>query len=102
MKSAKKYINKFLSGIIFFCMFFAETYAGDVSRINLSMNTDWAFFRGDIENGESITADDSSWMPVSIPHIMQLERKHCGGDVIYDGIVVILLSLLNIKIKIFV
>ena len=86
MKSAKKYINKFLSGIIFFCMFFVETYAGDVSRINLSMNTDWAFFRGDIENGESITADYSSWIPFSIPHIMQLERKHCGGDVIYDGI----------------
>ena len=59
MKSVKKYINKFLSGIIFFCMFFAEVYAGNVSRINLSMNTDWAFFRGDIENGESITADDS-------------------------------------------
>ena len=86
MKSVKKYINKFLSGIIFFCMFFAEVSAGNVSRINLSMNTDWAFFRGDIENGESITADDSCWMPVSIPHIMQLERKHCGGDVIYDGI----------------
>ena len=26
------------------------------------------------------------WIPVVIPHIMQLEKKHCGGNTIYDGI----------------
>lgn len=51
-----------------------------------TMNTGWAFFRGDVKEGYKPTLDVSSWMPASLPHIMQLERKHCGGDVIYDGV----------------
>ena len=50
------------------------------------MNTDWAFYRGDVAHGEDVGLDDSRWIPATIPHIMQLEKKHCGGDVIYDGI----------------
>lgn len=56
------------------------------SRIQLNMNTDWAFFRGEVEGGEDPLASPSGWMPVVVPHIMQLEPKHCGGDGIYDGI----------------
>lgn len=61
--------------------------AGEVSsRIRLNMNTDWAFYRGDVPGGENPTVSDSNWMPVALPHIMQLEKKHCGGNSIYDGI----------------
>lgn len=56
------------------------------ARITLDMNTDWAFYRGDVAHGEDVGLDDSRWIPATIPHIMQLEKKHCGGDVIYDGI----------------
>lgn len=52
----------------------------------LDMNTDWAFYRGDVEEGSTTGLDDSGWMPVALPHIMQLETKHCGGNSIYDGI----------------
>ncbi|WP_375337935.1 glycoside hydrolase family 2 TIM barrel-domain containing protein [Bacteroides sp. ET225] len=52
----------------------------------LNMNTDWAFHRGDQENGADPNLDDTYWIPVAIPHIMQLEPKHCGGNSIYDGI----------------
>lgn len=52
----------------------------------LDMNTDWAFYRGDVEEGHKAELDDSGWMPAVIPHIMQLETKHCGGNSIYDGI----------------
>lgn len=52
----------------------------------LDMNTDWAFYRGDVEEGHKADLDDSGWMPAVIPHIMQLETKHCGGNSIYDGI----------------
>lgn len=55
-------------------------------RITLDMNTNWAFYRGDAEQGETVGLDDSRWMPATLPHIMQLEKKHCGGDMIYDGI----------------
>ncbi|MBO4994784.1 MAG: DUF4982 domain-containing protein [Muribaculaceae bacterium] len=50
------------------------------------MNSDWAFYRGDVSDGGSSELDDRNWMAVSLPHIMQLERKHCGGNSIYDGI----------------
>lgn len=52
----------------------------------LDMNTDWAFYRGDVEEGYKTDLDDSGWMPAVIPHIMQQETKHCGGNSIYDGI----------------
>lgn len=50
------------------------------------MNLGWAFHRGDIVNGEYLDLDDSGWIATTLPHIMQLEKKHCGGDIIYDGI----------------
>ena len=50
------------------------------------MNTDWAFYRGDIKDGCATELADSNWIPVVLPHIMQLEKKHCGGNSIYDGV----------------
>ena len=42
------------------------------------MNTDWAFYRGDVVEGSRTDLDDSGWIPVALPHFMQLEMKHCG------------------------
>ena len=50
------------------------------------MNNDWAFHRGDVADGAAPTLDDSHWTAATVPHIMQLEKKHCGGNIIYDGI----------------
>lgn len=55
-------------------------------RVRLNMNTDWAFYRGDIKGGERPELDAENWMPATLPHIMQLEKKHCGGNSIYDGV----------------
>ena len=60
--------------------------AASSGRQVLDMNTDWAFFRGDVSDGSRMDLDDSGWMPVVLPHIMQLETKHCGGNSIYDGV----------------
>lgn len=51
-----------------------------------SMNLHWAFKAGDVQDGATPGLDDSSWQEVAIPHIMRLENKHCGGNVIYQGI----------------
>lgn len=56
------------------------------SRQVFDLNTEWAFYRGDINGGEKIELNDSNWIPVALPHIMQLEKKHCGGNSIYDGV----------------
>lgn len=58
----------------------------ETARIRLNMNTDWAFYRGDVVNGQAVNLDDSKWIPIALPHVMQLEKKHCGGNGIYDGI----------------
>lgn len=69
-----------------FCVFFQVEGKSPLSRKVFNMNTGWAFYRGDIKGGEKINNDDSKWIPVVLPHIMQLEKKHNGGDAIYDGI----------------
>lgn len=75
-----------------FILLFASLLSGygcsssSPGRQVLDMNTDWAFYRGDVEEGHKADLDDSGWMPAVIPHIMQLETKHCGGNSIYDGI----------------
>lgn len=76
-----------LSCIILLVVSSGKTFADNGSaRITLNMNTDWAFYRGDAVDGEQPGLDDTDWMPASIPHIMQLEKKHCGGNAIYQGI----------------
>lgn len=81
-------MNRFLYYLSLFCCFFLfplHSYS-QRSRVTLDMNTDWAFYRGDALNADQIVFDDSHWIPVTLPHIMQLEKKHCGGNSIYDGI----------------
>ncbi len=85
MEKHKIAIAKALLLASFFCLHSA-CVKDNPSRVTLNMNTDWCFYRGDIPNGESLSVGDSSWMPVVLPHIMQLEKKHCGGNTIYDGV----------------
>lgn len=84
-------MNKFLIKSItvilcVFCIFLQAEGKSPLSRKVFNMNTNWAFYRGDIKGGEKINSDDSKWIPAVLPHIMQLEKKHNGGDAIYDGV----------------
>ena len=56
------------------------------AREHLNFNNDWAFYRGNLPDAAKPTADDRNWIPIVLPHVMQLEKKHCGGNIIYDGI----------------
>lgn len=57
-----------------------------LSRTEYHLNNNWAFYRGDFAGGERVDLDDSRWIPAVLPHVMQLEKKHNGGDAIYDGV----------------
>ena len=74
--------------LVSICVLFINSSCSNSSlgRETLNMNTDWAFYRGDIKDGCATELADSNWIPVVLPHIMQLEKKHCGGNSIYDGI----------------
>lgn len=75
----------FFCSMLVFCSF--PALAGEAeARVVLNMNTGWAFHRGEVESGGQPGLDDSGWIAAIIPHIMQLEKKHCGGDIIYDGV----------------
>ncbi|MCI5900799.1 MAG: discoidin domain-containing protein [Lachnospiraceae bacterium] len=53
----------------------------------LNFNSDWGFYRGDLEGAEAEDFDDSAFANVTIPHTMRLEKKHCnGGAGTYKGI----------------
>ena len=56
------------------------------TRICMDMNTHWAFYRGDHDQGASVGCDDAAWIDATLPHKIQMEKKHCGGNSIYDGI----------------
>ena len=81
-------MNRLLLQITFFCslFFYALNTHSQESRVTLNLNTDWAFHRGDLPGAERVTIDDSRWIATALPHVMQLEKKHCGGNSIYDGI----------------
>ena len=50
--------------------------AKEPSRVELNMNGDWAFYRGDTAGGADPAVSAAEWIPVVLPHVMQLERKH--------------------------
>ena len=43
----------------------------------LNFNSDWGFYRGDLENAQDPDFDDSEFASVTLPHTMQLAKKHC-------------------------
>src|SRR6478736_6723087 len=59
-------------------------YAG--ARLVYSLNTNWAFYRGDIKGASAVDFNDADWYAVTIPHTMRLEQKHNGGANVYQGV----------------
>ncbi len=55
------------------------------SRSVLNFNTHWAFQRGDIAGAEQVLFNDKDWAGVSLPHVMRIEKKHNGGNAVYQG-----------------
>ena len=52
----------------------------------LNFNSDWGFYRGDLENAQDPDFDDSEFASVTLPHTMQLAKKHCpGANGVYHG-----------------
>ncbi|MGL5682693.1 MAG: glycoside hydrolase family 2 TIM barrel-domain containing protein [Marinifilaceae bacterium] len=85
MKLTTLHLFRLTFGLLLLCSFLQPAHA-QKGRVDYNMNTQWAFYRGDIANGKDMRVNDSEWMPVVLPHIMQLEKKHCGGDIIYNGV----------------
>lgn len=81
-------MNRLFFRTTLFCILFLTALhaQSQESRVTHNMNTDWAFYRGDTPGAEKTTFNDSHWIATTLPHVMQLEKKHCGGNSIYDGI----------------
>lgn len=60
--------------------------SGKDNIVNYNFNSDWAFFRGDLNGAEAVDFNDKEWYAISIPHTMRLEKKHNGGGDNYQGI----------------
>ena len=78
----EKAIGKRIVSLALVCCLSAMAWA---ERTVLQMNNDWAFHRGETAGAQAPSIDDSHWMTATLPHVMQLEKKHCGGNSIYDG-----------------
>ena len=79
----EKAIGKRIVSLALVCCLSAMAWA---ERTVLQMNNNWAFHRGETAGSQAPSTDDSHWMPATLPHVMQLEKKHCGGGSIYDGV----------------
>ncbi|WP_328327816.1 MULTISPECIES: glycoside hydrolase family 2 protein [unclassified Streptomyces] len=55
-------------------------------RRELSLNTDWAFWREDAEGAQGGRFDDSRWAAVSVPHTMRLESKSPSAYGVFAGV----------------
>lgn len=66
---------------------YARSIQASFGRETFSLNSDWAFFLGEVESGDpsSLDFDDTRWRGVSIPHVMRIEPKHNGGQV-FQGV----------------
>lgn len=56
------------------------------ARQALNFNTQWAFCTGNVSGAEAINFNDKSWDGISLPHVMRIEKKHNGGNQVYQGI----------------
>lgn len=64
---------------------FPLSLSAQQTRTVLNFNTNWAFQRGDVNGGEKIKYNDKDWAGISIPHVMRIEKKHNGGNAVYQG-----------------
>ncbi|MEX6686249.1 glycoside hydrolase family 2 TIM barrel-domain containing protein [Danxiaibacter flavus] len=56
------------------------------ARKVLNFNANWAFYRGDLQHAEAIDFNDKDWYAISVPHVLRLEKKHNGGNEVYQGV----------------
>lgn len=54
-------------------------------RIVYNFNQGWRYFKGEVDNGESLQLDDSSWDIVSVPHTVALMPSEASGNRNYQG-----------------
>ncbi|NLO71329.1 MAG: glycoside hydrolase family 2 [Porphyromonadaceae bacterium] len=50
-----------------------------------NFNPGWKYYRGDVENGESLDFDDAAWETVSTPHTVSLVPAEASGGRNYQG-----------------
>lgn len=73
-----------ISLLIFFLL--PVALSAQHTRKVLNFNTHWAFQRGDINGAEQALFNDKDWAGVSLPHVMRIEKKHNGGNAVYQGV----------------
>lgn len=56
------------------------------AREVLNFNANWAFYRGEIQHAEAVDFNDREWYFASVPHVLRLEKKHNGGNQVYQGV----------------
>ena len=54
-------------------------------RTQYNFNPGWRFYKGNIENGETVGLNDSDWEIVSIPHTAELVPAEASGGRNYQG-----------------
>lgn len=84
------FIQALIMIVSLFALFPATVLAEDIKANNrqiLNFNSDWGFYRGDLDGAEAIDYDDEAFANVTVPHTMNLEKKHCtGSNSTYKGI----------------
>ena len=72
---------KLLNLCFAFCFSVLVSCQSGSSRQVIDMNTGWAFFRGEVDNGAQVDLDVTGWMPICLPHIMcsvdKIAPSHC-------------------------
>ncbi len=77
--------RRYIFRLLTCCMFPLSLYAQHTRTI-LNFNTNWVFQRGEVNGGEKIIYNDKDWAGISIPHVMRIEKKHNGGNTVYQGV----------------
>ena len=64
----------------FVLAFTLSAMAGDEIRVKQTLNFGWRFHAGDVEDGASVTLDDSGWTVVNVPHDYLIEQPWVEPD----------------------
>lgn len=69
----------------------AEARSTQEARAVMTLDPDWRFLRGDVDNGGAVDLDDSSWQKIDLPHSYNaedgLDAKYYRGPAWYRRIV---------------
>ncbi|MCH1925815.1 DUF4982 domain-containing protein [Shewanella sp. C32] len=58
----------------------AQTASAEASRLTLNFNTGWLYSPHDMNDGQRLALDESSFTPVSLPHANKLMDRHLDVD----------------------